>query len=195
MELAGHVLAFLPAMVLYFQAVKLFWRLLGEIQSGTLEQVPAASWLVAAAGRVVAALIETLIVVAAIYSTVSAFVPLQRLESCRTAASRPARRDQRWLLADHRRDDPGLEAHPDASGRHPAPDVDLRHLRAAHPHHAGLVHRPRPRLPGHQRRVQPLRRAHRPPSRHRAMGHRRPGLAAAHHRRLPAGGILVFRAG
>ncbi len=73
------VLAFLPATVFYFQAVKLFWRLLAEIQSGTLEQVylsPLPSWLVAAAGRVVAALIETLIVMAGIYSIVSAFVPL-----------------------------------------------------------------------------------------------------------------------
>lgn len=73
------LLAFLPAMVFYFQAVKLFWRLLAEIQTGTLEQVylsPLPSWLVAAAGRVVAALIETLVVVAATYGIVSAFVPL-----------------------------------------------------------------------------------------------------------------------
>jgi ABC-2 type transport system permease protein len=33
------LLAFLPALVFYFQAVKLFWRLLAEIQTGTLEQV------------------------------------------------------------------------------------------------------------------------------------------------------------
>jgi ABC-2 type transport system permease protein len=61
------------------QAVKLFWRLLGEIQSGTLEQVylsPLPSWLVAAAGRAVAALIETLIVMAMTYGIVSAFVTL-----------------------------------------------------------------------------------------------------------------------
>src|SRR5579859_6735556 len=61
------VLALIPAMVLYFQAVKLFWRLLAEIQSGTFEQIylsPLPSWLVAAAGRVVAALIETLLVMA-----------------------------------------------------------------------------------------------------------------------------------
>ena len=73
------LLAFLPAAVFYMQAVKLFWRLLGEIQSGTLEQVylsPLPSWLVTAAGRVAAALIETLIVVAATYGIVSAFVPL-----------------------------------------------------------------------------------------------------------------------
>ncbi len=73
------LLAFVPALVFYFQAVKLFWRLLAEIQSGTLEQVylsPLPSWLVAAAGRVVAALIETIIVVAGIYGIISAFVPL-----------------------------------------------------------------------------------------------------------------------
>jgi ABC-2 type transport system permease protein len=33
------LVAFLPAMFFYFQAVKLFWRLLGEIQAGTIEQV------------------------------------------------------------------------------------------------------------------------------------------------------------
>jgi ABC-2 type transport system permease protein len=63
------LLAFLPALVFYFQAVKLFWRLLAEIQAGTLEQVylsPLPSWLVAAAGRLVAALAETVLVVAAI---------------------------------------------------------------------------------------------------------------------------------
>jgi ABC-2 type transport system permease protein len=73
------LLAFLPAAFFYLQAVKLFWRLLGEIQSGTLEQVylpPLPSWLVAAAGRAVAALIETLIVMAMTYGIVSAFVTL-----------------------------------------------------------------------------------------------------------------------
>lgn len=73
------VLAFVPALVFYFQAVKLFWRLLGEIQSGTLEQVylsPLPPWLVVVAGRLVAALIETLIVVGVTYGIVSAFVPL-----------------------------------------------------------------------------------------------------------------------
>ena len=73
------LLAFLPAMVFYFQVVELFRRLLGEIRAGTLEQVylsPLPSWLLAATGRVVAALIETLIVVAGIYGIVSLFVPL-----------------------------------------------------------------------------------------------------------------------
>lgn len=57
----------------YLQAQKLFWRLLGEIQAGTLEQVylsPLPSWVVAAAGRVVANVIETALVVGALYVAV-----------------------------------------------------------------------------------------------------------------------------
>jgi ABC-2 type transport system permease protein len=71
------VLAIVPAMVLYFQAVKLFWRLLGEIQSGTLEQVclsPLPTWLTIAAGRLAAALIESTFTVAVTYGIVSALV-------------------------------------------------------------------------------------------------------------------------
>jgi ABC-type multidrug transport system permease subunit len=62
----------------YLQTAKLFWRLLGEIQTGTLEQVylsPLPSWLIAAAGRVVAAVIETTVVVAAV--AVAAAIVLQ----------------------------------------------------------------------------------------------------------------------
>ena len=73
------LLAFLPANFFYFQAVKLFWRLLGEVQAGTIEQVylsPLPSWLVAAAGRLIAAIIETLILIAVSYGLVSAFVTL-----------------------------------------------------------------------------------------------------------------------
>ncbi len=58
----------------------MFWRLLGEIQAGTIEQVylsPLPSWLVAAAGRVVAAFLETLPVAAGTYGSVSAFVPIR----------------------------------------------------------------------------------------------------------------------
>src|SRR5260370_20314900 len=61
------------------QTVKLFWRLRGEIQSGTVEQVylcPLPSWLVVAAGRVVAALIESALVAAGTYGIVRAFGPL-----------------------------------------------------------------------------------------------------------------------
>ena len=73
------MVAFLPAMFFFFQGVKLFWRLLGEIQAGTIEQVylsPLPSWLVAAAGRLLAAIIETLFVIGVIYGLVSAFVTL-----------------------------------------------------------------------------------------------------------------------
>jgi ABC-2 type transport system permease protein len=63
----------------YLQTAKLFWRLLGEIQTGTLEQVylsPLPSWLIAAAGRVVAAVVETSFVVAAMYLAVELVVDL-----------------------------------------------------------------------------------------------------------------------
>lgn len=63
----------------YLHSVKLFWRLLGEIQSGTLEQVhlsPLPSWLVVAGGRVAAALIETTFVVAMMFAVTSVFVDL-----------------------------------------------------------------------------------------------------------------------
>lgn len=63
----------------YLQTQKLFWRLLGEIQTGTLEQVylsPLPTWVVAAAGRVVANVVETIFVVAALYAGVRLAVPL-----------------------------------------------------------------------------------------------------------------------
>lgn len=63
----------------YLQSVKLFWRLLGEIQSGTLEQVhlsPLPSWLVIAAGRVVAAIVETVFVVSMMFAVTSLVVDL-----------------------------------------------------------------------------------------------------------------------
>lgn len=78
----------------YLQTQKLFWRLLGEIQTGTLEQVylsPLPSWVVAAVGRVTATVVETAVVVAALYAgvrlvvdvpvhgTVGALVPLAAL--------------------------------------------------------------------------------------------------------------------
>ena len=62
----------------YLQTAKLFWRLLGEIQAGTLEQVylsPLPTWLVATAGRVLATVVETLGVVAALYVVVYIIVP------------------------------------------------------------------------------------------------------------------------
>ncbi len=74
------VMWFVPFMFFYLQVVKLFWRLLGEIQAGTIEQVflsPLPSWLVVAIGRVAAAFLETVFVAAATYGIVSIFVPLQ----------------------------------------------------------------------------------------------------------------------
>jgi ABC-type uncharacterized transport system permease subunit len=50
----------------YLQSVKMFWRLLGEIQTGTLEQTylsPLPPWLNIAIGRLAAALVETTVVV------------------------------------------------------------------------------------------------------------------------------------
>lgn len=73
------VMWFVPFTFLYMQVVKMFWRLLGEIQAGTIEQVflsPLPSWLVVAAGRVAAAFVETLFVAAATYGIVSIFVTL-----------------------------------------------------------------------------------------------------------------------
>lgn len=73
------VVWFVPFTFFYMQVVKMYWRLLAEIQAGTIEQVflsPLPSWLVVAAGRVVAALIETTVVAAATFGIVSLFVPL-----------------------------------------------------------------------------------------------------------------------
>lgn len=64
----------------YLQTAKLFWRLLGEIQTGTLEQVylsPLPSWLIAAAGRVAAAVVETFFVVAAVFLVTDLVVDLE----------------------------------------------------------------------------------------------------------------------
>lgn len=62
----------------YLQTAKLFWRLLGEIQAGTLEQVylsPLPAWLVATAGRVLATVVETAFVVGVLYLVIVAIVP------------------------------------------------------------------------------------------------------------------------
>ncbi|MGH3712811.1 MAG: ABC transporter permease [Micromonosporaceae bacterium] len=64
----------------YLHVQKMFWRLLGEIQTGTLEQTylsPLPSWLHVAAGRTAAAVVETAIVVAAMYGITSLFVDLR----------------------------------------------------------------------------------------------------------------------
>ncbi len=77
---SAMIVWFVPFIFFYMQVVKMFWRLLGEIQAGTLEQVylsPLPPWLVAAAGRVAAAFLETLFVAAASYGIVSVFVRIQ----------------------------------------------------------------------------------------------------------------------
>jgi len=74
---SAMVVWFVPFIFFYMQVVKMFWRILGEIQAGTIEQVylsPLPPWLVAAAGRVAAAILETLLVAAATYGIVSGFV-------------------------------------------------------------------------------------------------------------------------
>jgi ABC-2 type transport system permease protein len=59
---------------------KMFWRLLAEIQSGTLEQTylsPLPSWIHVVGGRVVAAIAETAIVVAVMFGVTSLVVRLE----------------------------------------------------------------------------------------------------------------------
>lgn len=68
----------------YLGSAKFFWRLLGEIQAGTLEQVylsPLPAWLVATAGRLLATVIETAFVAAVSYLVVFAIVPFHLLWS------------------------------------------------------------------------------------------------------------------
>jgi ABC-2 type transport system permease protein len=70
---------FAAFVLFYLQSSKLYWRLLGEIQSGTLEQVylsPLPSWLLTAAGRVVATVLEALVTVTAVFLGVSVIVDL-----------------------------------------------------------------------------------------------------------------------
>jgi ABC-2 type transport system permease protein len=70
---------FAPYLLLQLQVTKMFWRLLGEIQSGTLEQVylsPLPSWLVTVAGRGIAVLTESIIVAGLLFAGVRALVPL-----------------------------------------------------------------------------------------------------------------------
>lgn len=78
----GHVssliVGYAAYLFIYLQTAKLFWRLLGEIQAGTLEQVylsPLPAWLVATAGRVLATVVETAALVAILYVVVFAIVP------------------------------------------------------------------------------------------------------------------------
>ncbi len=73
-------LGFVVFTFIYLQSVKMFWRLLGEIQTGTLEQVylsPLPAWLTIAVGRVVASLVETAFVVGVVSLVVSLLVGLR----------------------------------------------------------------------------------------------------------------------
>jgi ABC-type uncharacterized transport system permease subunit len=63
----------------YLQVVKVFWRLLGEFQSGTLEQTylsPLPAWTHVALGRVTDTMVETGFIVAVMYGVTRAFVDL-----------------------------------------------------------------------------------------------------------------------
>src|SRR5919197_167822 len=63
----------------YLHVQKMFWRLLAEIQAGTLEQTylsPLPSWVHVVGGRVLAAIAETTVVVAVMYAVTSLVVRL-----------------------------------------------------------------------------------------------------------------------
>lgn len=76
---AWLLIGFVGFMYTYLHVQKMFWRLLAEIQSGTLEQTylsPLPSWVHVVAGRIVAAIAETVFVVAAMVAVTSLLVPL-----------------------------------------------------------------------------------------------------------------------
>jgi ABC-2 type transport system permease protein len=61
----------------YLHVQKMFWRLLAEIQTGTLEQTylsPLPSWVHVVGGRILAAIAETAVVVAVVYGALSLVV-------------------------------------------------------------------------------------------------------------------------
>lgn len=61
----------------YLHMQKMFWRLLAEIQTGTLEQTylsPLPSWVHVVAGRISAAIAETAVVAGVVYAVTSLFV-------------------------------------------------------------------------------------------------------------------------
>lgn len=74
------LVGFIIFVFVYLQSVKTFWRLLGEIQTGTLEQAylsPLPAWLNIAVGRLTAAVAETAVVVTAIYLFTILFADVQ----------------------------------------------------------------------------------------------------------------------
>lgn len=78
---AGHMawllLGFVAFTYTYLHVQKMFWRLLAEIQSGTLEQTylsPLPSWVHVVAGRIVAAIAESAFVVVVMYAVAALLV-------------------------------------------------------------------------------------------------------------------------
>jgi ABC-2 type transport system permease protein len=62
------------------QAQKMYWRLIAEIQTGTLEQTylsPLPSWVHVAAGRVTAATAEAAVILAVIYAVIAPLLGLR----------------------------------------------------------------------------------------------------------------------
>ncbi|TDO30402.1 ABC-type multidrug transport system permease subunit [Kribbella sp. VKM Ac-2527] len=76
-QMAWLLLGFVAYAYTYLHVVKMFWRLLTEIQSGTLEQTylsPLPSWVHVVAGRIVAAIAESAFVVAVMYAVTATLV-------------------------------------------------------------------------------------------------------------------------
>jgi ABC-2 type transport system permease protein len=64
----------------YLLVQKVFWRLLAEIQTGTLEQTylsPVPPWVHIALGRPLASIVETAVVVGAMYGVTNLLAPLE----------------------------------------------------------------------------------------------------------------------
>lgn len=79
-QAGARFVGFAAFILFYLQSSKLYWRLLGEIQTGTLEQVhlsPLPSWLLTAVGRVVATMLEALVTVTAVFLGVSVVVDFE----------------------------------------------------------------------------------------------------------------------
>lgn len=71
------MIGFVAFIYVYLHVQKVFWRLLSEIQTGTLEQTylsPLPSWVHVVAGRVVSAIAETAVVVGIVYVVTSLLV-------------------------------------------------------------------------------------------------------------------------
>lgn len=78
-HMAWLLLGFVAYAYTYLHVQKMFWRLLAEIQSGTLEQTylsPLPSWIHVVAGRIVAAIAESAFVVTVMYAVTALLVPI-----------------------------------------------------------------------------------------------------------------------